>query len=230
MQNENNIQHIAIVLDGNRRWATDRGLPKVAGHTEGAKNLRRIGELVRKLNIPYLTIWGLSTENLKNRSEDELKHLFSLFEQLVDYLGDFFKNGARCRLIGDISVLPEKTQKKLQEVVEKTKDNKAITLTIAINYGGRDEIVRAYKKMLTAGIDADVVSESVVEQYLDTAGYPEVDLVIRTGGHHRLSGWLPWQCTYAELYFTDVYWPDFNESELNKALEWFRTQVRNRGK
>lgn len=230
MKKQNNLQHIAIILDGNRRWATEKGLPKVMGHTKGAQNLKKIGLAGLKKNIPYLTVWGLSTENLKNRSPEELAHLFDLFGKLVDYLDDFFKNGVRCNLIGDLSGLPENTRNKLQEVVERTKHNTKMTLTIALNYGGRDEIIRAFKKMTDAKIKLEDISEKTVQSFLDTANMPEVDLVIRTGGDSRLSGWLPWQTTYAELYFTKTYWPAFDEQELDKAIDWFHSQKRNKGK
>lgn len=230
MKKQNNLQHIAIILDGNRRWATEKGMPKIAGHTKGAQNLKKIGLAGLKKNIAYLTVWGLSTENLKNRSREELAHLFDLFGKLVDYLDDFFKNGVRCNLIGDISGLPEKTRNKLLEVVERTKNNKKMTLTLALNYGGHDEIIRAFKKMTDAKIKSEDISEKTVQSFLDTADMPEVDLVIRTGGDSRLSGWLPWQTTYAELYFTKTYWPAFDERELDKAIDWFHNQTRNKGK
>ena len=227
---EHNIKHIAIILDGNRRWAKSKGLPKMVGHTEGAKNIKKVGLAVLEENIPYLTVWGLSTENLKNRSEDELKHLFSLFTKLIDYLEELIKNDVRLNLIGNIEGLPENTQKSLQEAVEKTKDNKKMTLTLALNYGGRDEIMRAMKKMINDKVSPDEIDEDKVKQYLDTHDLPEVDMVIRPGGHSRLSGWLPWQTTYSELYFTKVFWPAFNKKELRKAIEWFVEQQRNRGK
>lgn len=216
-------------MDGNRRWAAERGLPKLLGHTEGAKNLKRVAKAARDRGIPYLTVWALSTENLKERSDEELKHLFSLFNQLTDYLDDFFENNARLRLIGDIAGLPEETQKKLQSVVEKTKANTGMTLILAVNYGGHDEILRAMKKMLAAKLDPAELNEKTLEQYLDTADFPPVDLVIRTAGHQRLSGYLPWQTTYAELYFTPVKWPAFSEADLDKAITWFNEQKRNRG-
>ena len=238
------LQHIAIIMDGNRRWATKQGKPKMLGHTEGAKNLKRIAKAVKKLGIKNLTVWALSTENLK-RSEKELKHLFSLFSKLTDYLDDFFQEGVRCNIVGDISKLPEKVQHNLQEIVEKTKDNSEMTLTLAINYGGRDEIIRAIKKFVEGNeslplLGGDhtsrsewvegVLTEEKFSKLLDTHDLPDPELIIRTGGHQRLSGFLPWQCTYSELYFTDTFWPAFDEAELDKAIEWYREQQRNRGK
>lgn len=235
MDGQHNIQHIAIIMDGNRRWATERGLPKLLGHTEGAKTLKTIAKAVQKRGVPYLTLWALSTENLKERSEEELKHLFSLFKQLVDYLGDFIENNVRLKLIGNLQELPSDVRETLNNVAEETKDHTGMVLTLAINYGGRDEIVRAINKLIKSpppsrGRLEGVIDEEQFSQYLDTAGLPDPDLIIRTGGHQRLSGYLPWQSTYSELYFTKTFWPAFTEEELDKAIGWFEEQQRNRGK
>lgn len=223
-------QHLAIIMDGNRRWATERGLPKMAGHTQGAKNLKTIAKAVQEMGIPYLTLYALSTENLKERSPEELKHLFSLFEQLVDYLDDFIQNNAQLRLIGDLSGLPEKTRAALEKTALETRHNTKLVMTLAVNYGGRDEIVRAMQKIAGKNIPAADISEHIITDALDTAGLPDVDMVIRTAGNQRLSGFLAWQSIYAELYFTDVKWPAFDKDELYKALAWFGEQQRNRGK
>lgn len=228
MEKQHNIRHLAIIMDGNRRWATERGLPKLLGHTEGAKTLKAIAKAVQKRGIPYLTLWALSTENLKERSEEELKHLFSLFKQLVDYLGDFIENNVRLQLIGDLEKLPRDVQEKLFNVVEKTKNHTGMVLTLAINYGGRDEILRAVNRIIKE--KKELTNEVEFEKYLDTVGLPDPDLIIRTGGHQRLSGYLPWQSTYSELYFTKTYWPAFSEEELNTAIEWFEGEQRNRGR
>lgn len=228
MDTELKLPHLAIIMDGNRRWATERGLPKMIGHTEGAKNVRTIAKAVQARGISYLTLYALSTENVRERGEEELKHLYSLFEKLVDYIGDFLENNARLHIIGNLSGLPEKTKNKLLEVVEQTKNNSAFVLTLAINYGGRDEIVRAAQKLIDK--KQTNVSENNLNDHLDTAGMPDVDLVIRTGGHHRLSNFLLWQAAYAELYFTDTKWPGFGVEELDQALAWFQEQQRNRGK
>lgn len=229
-QNQPIPQHLAIILDGNRRWAAERGLPKLMGHTQGAKNLRTIAKAAQKAGVKYLTVYALSTENLKERSPEELKYLFELFEQLVDYLGDFVENNAQLRLIGNIDGIPQKTATNLRKVAEETKNNTDFVLTISVNYGGRDEITRAVKKITTAGIPADAITEEMISQNLDTVGIPDVDLLIRPGGHHRLSNFLSWQSTYAELYFVDAKWPAFDEAELQKAFDWFAEQQRNRGK
>jgi len=228
--NINKLTHIAIIMDGNRRWATQRGLPKMIGHTEGAKNTKKITEACQKINLGYLTLWALSTENLKERGPEELKHLFHLFEKMADELDISKENNLRVKTIGDISKLPDSTQKKLATVVEKTKDHTGLTLNLAINYGGRDEIVRAIKKIVESKIPSQDITEELVEKFLDTAGMPEPELFIRTGGNHRLSGYLPWQSTYAEIYFTDTQWPAFSKEDLDTAINWFKEQQRNRGK
>ncbi len=222
MTTQTKLQHIALILDGNRRWAIERGLPKMMGHTEGAKNIKRIAQTALDEGIDYLTLYVLSTENLKNRSESELKHLFMLFGRILEYLGEFTKNNVRLNLIGDIAGLPEKTQKNLYETVEKTKHNTGMVLTLAANYGGRDEITRAIKRIVASGVNQ--------ESMLDTGNIPEVDLMIRTSGHQRTSNYLPWQLAYAELYFTDVKWPAFSPEDLREAINWYTKQKRNRGK
>ena len=226
---EHNIKHLAIIMDGNRRWATQRGLPKLLGHSEGAKAFKKLVEAANLRKIQYLTTWGLSTENLQ-RSEEELKHLFGLMSKITDYLGDFKKNNIRFNTIGDMSRIPQHVQDKFSELKEETKNHTGLTLNLAIAYGGRDEIVRATKKIIEAGLKSEEITEITFENYLDTTGMPEVDLTIRTGGHSRLSGYLPYQSTYAELYFTDLMFPDFDEKELDKAIEWFNQQERKRGK
>jgi undecaprenyl diphosphate synthase len=226
---EYNIQHLAIIMDGNRRWATEKGLPKIMGHTEGAKNLKKIAKAVKKHGITHLTLYALSTENLK-RSEKELKHLFSLFGKLTDYIGDFLDEGASLRLIGDLSLIPQKTREKLLDVVEKTKENTSFIMTLAVAYGGRDELVRATRHITEAGIKSADITEDTLEQYLDTGAYPDVELIIRTGGASRLSNFLLWKAAYAELYFTDTFWPAFSEADLSDALDWFAAQKRNFGK
>lgn len=230
-ENTNNeLKHIAIMMDGNRRWATEHHLPKIVGHTEGGKNLKKIISACIKRNIKFFTVWALSTENIKERDEVELKHLFSLFEKLVDYLGDFNKENVRVNIIGDLSKLPLSTQEKLTSLVDLTKNNTGLVFTIGVNYGGRDEIIRAINKMNSSNVHPGQITEEGFSKYLDTAELADPDLMIRTGGANRLSGFLPWQSTYAELYFTSTYWPAFTEVDLDKAIEWYQQQKRNRGK
>ncbi|EKD44046.1 MAG: undecaprenyl pyrophosphate synthase [uncultured bacterium] len=227
---ENTIKHIAIIMDGNRRWAASRSLPKVFGFNEGSKTAKKIAIATKKRGIPYLTIWGLSTENLKERGPEELSHLFSLFEKLADELEELNKEDIRIKIIGDLSKLPESTQKKLGDVEKLTANNNSLVVNLAINYGGRDELVRAFQKISNQNLKPEDINEELISQNLDTAGQPDVDLMIRTGGHLRFSGYLIWQSIYAELYSTKTTWPDFSEQELDKAIEWFQQQQRNHGK
>ncbi|MBI2436456.1 MAG: di-trans,poly-cis-decaprenylcistransferase [Candidatus Magasanikbacteria bacterium] len=229
MSDKHKPTHVAIITDGNRRWATNQGLPKFVGHTQGAKNLKHLALCAIKHNIPYLTLWGMSTENLK-RDADEVAYLFNLFGKVIEYLPDFEMYNVKLNIIGDMSRLPQDVQKRIQTVVEKTKNYSKLMLTIALVYGGRDEIVRATKKIIKAGLKPEDLNETSFAQFLDTAGLPDVDLTIRTGGQQRLSGYLPWQTTYAELYFTDVFFPAFDETEFEKSINWFEEQKRNFGK
>ena len=229
-QLKNELNHIAIIMDGNRRWATEHNLPKIMGHTEAGKNVKQIVKAAQNRNIKYLTIWALSTENLKERSQEELKHLFSLFEKLADEIDASTKNNLRIGTIGDLSKLPASTQKKLNDIAEKTHHHTGLTLTLAINYGGRDELVRTIKKIIDNNTPVDKITEELIANFLDTANMPDPELFIRTGGDHRLSGFLPWQSTYAEIFFTPTQWPAFSEKDLDAAIEWFRLQKRNHGK
>lgn len=223
-------QHIAIIMDGNRRWASERGLPKIFGHTEGVKTFRMITEYAGNRGIKYLTFWALSTENFKNRSEEELNHIFNLMDKQLDSMEDLLKNNIQLRIIGNISKLPLALQEKLTRVTETSKNDTGMVLILAINYGGRDEIVRAMKKMIDAGIKSEDISEETIPHYLDTTDIPDPDMIIRTGGDQRLSGYFSWQSTYSELYFTDVKWPAFTEKNFDEATEWFAKQKRNKGK
>ncbi|MBP9761078.1 MAG: di-trans,poly-cis-decaprenylcistransferase [Candidatus Magasanikbacteria bacterium] len=224
------LTHLAIILDGNRRWAKSQGLPSLIGHTEGAKNIRPILEAAVDHNISFVTLYVLSTENLKERSESELSHLFLLFAKLIDYLELFTKNNARLMVVGDLSKLPAKVQETMQKVIDETKHNTGMTITLALNYGGRDEITRAVQRIVQEQIPAASIDESVMTSHLDSAHLPDVDLMIRTGGDQRLSNYLLWKNAYAELYFTPVQWPAFRAKDLDTAIEWFYTQKRNRGK
>lgn len=217
-------------MDGNRRWAKEKGLPSIKGHSEGAETLKNITELAGNMGIPYITFYALSTENLKGRSPQELKHIFTLMERMKKYLKDLKKNDIQMRLIGNIEALPEKTKDVLKNLAKETKHHKKMVLTLAVNYGGRDEIVRAVKKLLEKKLRPSQITEELFQSTLDTKAIPDVDLVIRTGGDQRLSNYLPWQTAYSELYFTPTYWPAFGEPDLQKAIDWFLEQKRNRGK
>lgn len=220
------LQHVAIILDGNRTWAQEQGLPKFLGHTEGAKNIKKIVLAALEHDISFLTLYTLSTENLRKRETKELEHLFSLFQKMESYLDLFQKHSVRFCTIGDISKLPEKVQKSLNKLKEKTKNNTFLIVTFAINYGGRDEIIRAIQRLP----NAKSLNEESFTKYLDTKDLPDVDLVIRTGGYHRLSNFLPWQSTYAELYFTDIKWPTFSPGNFTEAVKWFSAQKRKEGR
>ena len=226
--------HIAIILDGNRRWAKKRGMPTLQGHTEGADNLERIARYCSKLGVKYLTVYAFSTENWK-RTEDEVKYLMNL---MAEYIGSFevrFKDSnAVIRLVGNIDRLPKKLQDSIIKIEEKTKNNTGLILNLCINYGGREEIVNATKviadKVASGNLKLDDINEDMFPNYLRTGNIPDPDLFIRAGGEKRLSGFLLWQSSYSELYFSDVLWPDFNENELDKAINEFNNRKRNFGK
>lgn len=233
-KNINVPEHIAIILDGNRRWAKKRGLPTLQGHTEGANNLERIARYCSKLGVKYLTVYAFSTENWK-RSEEEVKYLMNLLAEYIDSFEIKFKDSdAIIRLVGDINRLPKRLQDSIIKIEEKTKNNKGITLNLCINYGGREEIVNATKvianKVAAGEIKTSDLTEDVFSQYLRTGNTPYPDLFIRAGGEKRMSGFLLWQASYSELYFCDALWPDFDENELNKAIEEFNNRKRNFGK
>lgn len=227
--NHTKPKHVAVIMDGNRRWAKQNNVVKIKGHKEGVETLKRITEKIAKAGVDYLTVYALSTENLKSRSKNELRYLFSLIEKFAKDVDSLVEKGVKANVIGDISKLPKSTQKELKNMQEKTKEQTKITLTAAINYGGRNEILRATKKIVKKDIEPQEIDESLFEENLDTSSMPDVDLTIRTGGRKRLSNFLSWQTVYSELYFTDVLWPDFDSRELDKALEFFQDTKRNFG-
>lgn len=226
--------HIAIILDGNRRWAKMRGLPTLQGHTEGADNLERIARYCSKIGVKYLTVYAFSTENWK-RTKEEVGYLMNL---MADYINSFevrFKDSnAIIKLVGNIDRLPKKLQDSIIKIEEKTKNNTGLTLNLCINYGGREEIVNATKviasKVSSGELKLTDINEGMFSTYLRTGNTPDPDLFIRAGGEKRLSGFLLWQSSYSELYFSDVLWPDFNELELDKAINEFNNRKRNFGK
>ena len=226
--------HIAIILDGNRRWAKMRGLPTLQGHTEGADNLERIARYCSKIGVKYLTVYAFSTENWK-RTKEEVGYLMNL---MADYISSFevrFKDSnAIIKLVGDIDRLPKKLQDSIVKIEEKTKNNTGLTLNLCINYGGREEIVNATKviasKVSSGELKLTDINEGMFSTYLRTGNTPDPDLFIRAGGEKRLSGFLLWQSSYSELYFSDVLWPDFNELKLDKAINEFNNRKRNFGK
>lgn len=222
-------KHIAIIPDGNRRWAVENGKQKIEGHTEGAKRIGDVAKAALTEGIECITMWIYSTENLQ-RSKLEVAHLMLLSTQITKYLPDMHENNIRVEFAGDLERLPKAVQKSFAKVTQETKDNSALTLTFAAAYGGRDDIVRATKRIIEDGIKAEDITEDLFSTYVDLAHLPTIDLVIRTGNKKRLSGFFPWQITYSELYFTDLFWPAFDGDELKKAITWFEDQVRTKGK
>lgn len=226
-------RHVAIILDGNGRWAKKRGLPRNMGHVEGCKTVEQTVEDAARLGIEYLTVYGFSTENWK-RSAEEVGALMQLFRYYMKRLLKVAKkNNVRVIMIGERSRFDEDIIEGLNRLEEETKDNTRMTFTIAVNYGSRDEITRAVRRMMTdcqAGkLSPEDVDESVIAGYLDTRELPDPDLLIRTSGEQRLSNYLLWQLAYTEFYFTDVLWPDFNKEELVKAIEKYNGRDRRFG-
>lgn len=226
-------QHVAIILDGNGRWAKKRFLPRNMGHAQGAKTVEQICEDAHDLGIKYLTVYAFSTENWK-RSDDEVSALMKLLDKyLKDCLERSSKNNMRVRVIGDISRLSETLQKKIVELEEKSAVNTGLNFTVALNYGGRDEMIRSMKQMMydieDKKLSVDDISEEVFSNYLDTKGIPDPDLMIRTSGEQRISNYLLWQMAYSEFYFTDVLWPDFDKKELQKAIDYYAGRDRRFG-
>ncbi len=227
-------EHVAIILDGNGRWAKAKGLPRTAGHTAGAKNVEVVCEEIYNLGVKYLTLYAFSTENW-NRPDDEVAALMNLLNQyLKNCLRTAKKNNMRLRVIGDISRLDDDMQEKIKLLEEESKVYTGLNLTIAINYGSRDEIRRSVQKLcadvVEKNIPVDEISEEMISSYLDTKELPDPDLLIRTSGEQRLSNYLLWQLAYTEFYFTDVAWPDFHGQELKKAIEAYENRDRRYGK
>ncbi len=226
--------HVAIILDGNGRWARSKGMPRTYGHTTGAKNVEKIAEAAGNMGIRYLTLYAFSTENW-NRPAEEVKALMNLLDNyLKNCIQTAKKNNMAVRVLGDISRLDERMQEKIRQLEESSAQYDGLHLQIAINYGSRDEIVRAIRRLgqdVEEGkLSPDQISEETFSSYLDTAGLPDPDLLIRTSGEERLSNFLLWQLAYAEFYFTDVPWPDFHEEDLRRAVEAYNQRDRRYGK
>jgi undecaprenyl diphosphate synthase len=210
--------HVAIIMDGNGRWARARGLPRLAGHRAGVDNLRRVLEAAAEFGIQVLTVYAFSTENW-GRPPDEVRGLLNILEDVIDReLQSLNKNGVQLRHIGRLERLSPELQTKVHQAVDLTRDNHRLVLNIAWNYGGRDEIVQAVRRMMESGVLPEEVDEDLVSHYLYTAGIPDPDLIIRTSGELRVSNFLIWQGAYAEWYVTPTYWPDFGRAELLEAL------------
>jgi len=222
--------HVAVVPDGNGRWAEQHGLPRLKGHEAGAKNMWRMVQYLNEYPIKYLTLYGFSTENW-NRPEDEVAGLFLVLEQIINkYAPEVHKRGIRLRHLGRLGELPQGLQQAINGAVELTKSNTGMTLSLAFNYGGRAEIVDAARRLISDGIPLQNIDEELFSSYLYTAGLPEVDLVIRTADELRLSNFLIWQSAYSEYYFTSVLWPDFDKKEAEKALLSYSQRERRFGR
>ena len=226
---EKTPQHVAIIMDGNGRWALSRGLPRLAGHRAGTENLRRIIRASSDFNVKYLTIYAFSTENWR-RPPAEVQGLMHILEDVIDReLEELYEEGVKLRHLGRLDKLAPKLRKKVTRAVELTKDNSRLNLNIAFNYGGRDEIVYAVQNIIREGLPADDVTIDLIGQYLFTAGIPDPDLIIRTSGELRTSNFLIWQSAYSEWYVTPTYWPDFDREEYAQALETYAQRDRRFG-
>lgn len=225
--------HIAIIMDGNRRWAKSQGKPAGFGHKAGAKTIENIVRYANRIGLQYITVYAFSTENWK-RAEEEVSGLMLL---LQNYLSDYAKRAdtenIRIKVLGDITKFPEGTQKSINDCIERTKENTGITFSIALNYGGRAEILEAIKKIALDikenKVKENDITEELIDKYLYTRDIPDPDLIIRTSGEQRLSGFLAWQSTYSELYFIQKNWPDFTENDLDQAIAEYNRRTRKFG-
>jgi undecaprenyl diphosphate synthase len=223
-------QHVAIIMDGNGRWAKKRGLPRLVGHNAGGDNIRPVVKIFANCGVKYLTLYMFSTENW-NRPRIEVAGLVSLLGRKIDQETQaFHQENIRLVHLGRLDRLPQRLRQKVQAAVELTKNNTGLTLCLAFDYGGRDEIVRAARRIASAGVPGDNIDESMFAQYLDSPGIPDPDLVIRTGGEGRLSNFLLWQAAYSELYFTPVLWPDFGAKDVEEAFSEYKRRQRRFGK
>ena len=224
--------HVGVIMDGNGRWAKKRGLPRKFGHREGAKNFRTITRHARDIGVKYITFYAFSTENWK-RPKDEVDSIMALFEKYLDEVNDFVEENIRVRFIGDRTRLSEVLQKKMAKVEEDSKDFDSMTLVLAINYGGRDEICHSVQKIAqkvkNGEIEPDEITQEMIEKNLYTEEIPPLDLVIRPSGEQRLSNFMIWQAAYAEFYYTNILWPDFRNDDFDKAIIAFSERNRRFG-
>lgn len=223
--------HLGLIIDGNRRWAEERGVPSLEGHRKGLENLRKIGEYIMKKGVKILTVFTFSTENW-NRKKREVSYLMRLFRQSLSKknIRKFHRKEIKIQIIGQKERLPKTLQGAIKRAEELTRNNKKGILNLAISYGGRPEIIQAVKNIVKKKIPADKITEDLINQHLWTASLPYPDLIIRTAGEQRLSGFLTWQSAYSELYFSKKYWPDFNKEDLDKALNDFSHRQRKFGR
>ncbi len=222
-------QHVAIIMDGNGRWAAQRGLPRLAGHDAGTENIRRITFKAGELGVKYLTLWAFSTENWR-RPSDEVQGIMKILASAIESeTEELHKQGAQLRHIGDLNALEPSLQQAVRDAIALTANNTNLVLTLAFNYGGRHEIIHAIKAMIADGIDPETIDEATIDRYLYTAGTPDPDLIIRTSGECRMSNFLLWQASFAELYFSPVFWPDFGPDELAEAVTEYGRRERRFG-
>ena len=222
-------QHVAIIMDGNGRWAQRRGQPRLFGHQAGTDNISRVVEMFAEYGVKYLTLYAFSTENWK-RPVDEVMGLLSLLERVIRReTANLKKNGVRLRHLGRLDGISPSLQRSIAHSIEETKGNDRITLSIAFNYGGRAEILDAVRRLIAEGVEASQIDEEMFSRYLYSDGIPDPDLVIRTGGEMRVSNFLIWQAAYAEYYSIPVFWPDFGEGEIREALETYIQRERRFG-
>jgi len=223
-------EHVAIIMDGNGRWARARGLPRLAGHRAGTENLRRVIRACVEFGIKYLTIYAFSTENW-GRPPEEVKGLMSIIEEVIDReLDELHREGTQLRHIGRLEGIDPRLKAKVLQAIELTKGNDRLVLNVAFNYGGRDEIVHAVREIVADGVRPEEVDEGLIKRYLYTAECPDPDLIIRTSGELRVSNFLIWQGAYAEWYVTPTYWPDFGREELLEALRQYALRDRRFGR
>jgi undecaprenyl diphosphate synthase len=228
---QNNIpEHVAIIMDGNGRWAVSRGLTRIEGHKAGTENLRQIIRASVEFGVKYLTVYAFSTENW-GRPKEEVKGLLTILDTVIEReFAELNAEGVRICHIGRLEAMPIKTRKKVEQAVSLTKNNERLILNVAWNYGGRDEILHAIQHIIQAGTTADQVTEELISKYLYTCGSPDPDLIIRTSGEMRLSNFLIWQSAYSEWYVTSTLWPDFNKEEYKKAIDAYAHRKRRFGK
>ena len=221
--------HVAIIMDGNGRWAEQRGLPRVAGHRAGTENIRQVIRCLAEHGVHYITLFAFSTENW-SRPASEVKGLFGILGRAIDRETNIFhEHGVRLFLLGRVDRLSDRLQRKVKHAIELTKDNTEMTLSVAFDYGGRAEILDAVKRIIQDGIPPQDIDESLLSSYLYTAGLPDPDLIIRTGGEMRLSNFLLWQSAYSEYYATPTFWPDFGSEEIERALVAYTQRERRLG-
>ncbi len=221
-------RHIAIIMDGNGRWAKNRSLPRSAGHVEGAKTFKRIARYCNEIGLEYLTVYAFSTENWK-RPKDEVEGIMNLLRNYLKDAKDFEKENIRVRFIGNLEPLADDIKELIKKDEEGSKNATGLNLNIAINYGGRDEITHAVKNIIASGVSAEEITEQTISDNLYTSGMPDPDFIIRPSGEYRLSNYLIWQSAYAEYWFSDVLWPDFTPEHLEKAIEEFNRRNRRFG-